>query len=905
MGSNTLNHNLVRRGALRASLLVLCSSFLCTLSNTTYAQAETSTLQWPAETQTARPWTRWWWHGSAVQEAEITRLMELYEAAGLGGVEITCIYGVRGQEKNDRLYLSDAWIAALQHTTKVAKHLNMGVDLPAGSGWRMGGVGVTAADANSALVVDHKRVEGGKTFSHIFGAATPQVLIARNSEGKQIDLADLISEGRIDWTAPEGDWKVYSLAYRWSGDSVKRGGPGGTGININPFTKHAVSNFLNFFSGTLNQIPGIRAQFHDSFEYEGDWQPEYLDAFAKRRGYRLEDHLPAFVGEGTPDYVGRIKHDYRQTMADLVLEEFIQTWVDWSHKHGQLARNQSHGSPANWLDLYAACDIPEIESFGRLKGGDAHFLPLKFASSAANVVGRKLVSSETATWLDEHFTVTLAQVREIIDRQILAGVNHVFYHGTAYSPKDAKWPGWLFYASTQLNPQNPIWRDFPVLNKYVTRCQSLLQASTHDNDILLYWPLHDPWHNPKGYRMNVRVHNSHDWFFGHPIGDAADLLDRQGYAFDYISDIGLTHCEATPDGTIKTPGGTYATVVVPRAEHLPMDTLNHLLNLAEQGAKVIFWGNLPESEPGLAGATPSDDWKSAISKAKNLASSQKLIVAEDLLETLQRGKVRVESAIKQAGLKYLRKQWNGKPLYYLRNSGEQPLDRWVACGEIQGPAVIMDPMTGRMGVAESRTGTWGQKQIRLQLAAGESVFVYPADSSEGLKAWPYRNLKVDPILIDGPWLIEFLEGGPKLPASFESKTPVPWTKAPKRSGEKFAGTARYSTNFDKPASGNTWLLDLGRVLGSARVKVNGVEIAQLVAPPFQARLDNLRSTGNRLEIEVTGVAANRIRDLDREKVSWRIFKDINLVNIDYKKFDASKWPVRPLGLDGVVSLLPQ
>ena len=89
------------------------------------------------------------------------------------------------------------------------------------------------------------------------------------------------------------------------------------------------------------------------------------------------------------------------------------------------------------------------------------------------------------------------------------------------------------------------------------------------------------------------------------------------------------------------------------------------------------------------------------------------------------------------------------------------------------------------------------------------------------------------------------------------------------------------------------------------MKVNGVEIAQLVAPPFLARLDNLRSTSNRLEIEVTGVAANRIRALDREKVSWRIFKDINLVNIDYKKFDASKWPVRPLGLDGVVSLLPQ
>lgn len=49
-------------------------------------------------TQSARPWTRWWWHGSAVDETNIARLLETYEAAGLGGVKVTCIYGVQGNE---------------------------------------------------------------------------------------------------------------------------------------------------------------------------------------------------------------------------------------------------------------------------------------------------------------------------------------------------------------------------------------------------------------------------------------------------------------------------------------------------------------------------------------------------------------------------------------------------------------------------------------------------------------------------------------------------------------------------------------------------------------------------------------------------------------------------------------
>ena len=91
--------------------------------------------------------------------------------------------------------------------------------------------------------------------------------------------------------------------------------------------------------------------------------------------------------------MARVKDDYRETVSDLVLENLIEPWTAWSHEHGMLSRNQSHGSPANWLDLYAACDIPEIESFGRLEGGDTNRLVFKFASSAAHVPGKPLVSS--------------------------------------------------------------------------------------------------------------------------------------------------------------------------------------------------------------------------------------------------------------------------------------------------------------------------------------------------------------------------------------------------------------------------------------------------------------------------------------------------------------------------------
>jgi hypothetical protein len=236
------------------------------------AQSQADPLAWPEATQTARPWTRWWWHGSAVDEANITRLLETYKAAGIGGVEITCIYGVRGAEDRERPYLSESWRAAVRHTLREAKRLGMGVDLPAGSGWRMGGPSVTEADANAQLVLRAEPVPGGQ-FERTFASGRPQVLVAYGPDGQTVELTPQISaDGALKAELPAGAWTVYSLSQRWSRDNVKRPAPGGEGRNINPYSRRSLDNYLEYFGAKVGDLPkeGIRAQFHDSFEYEGN-----------------------------------------------------------------------------------------------------------------------------------------------------------------------------------------------------------------------------------------------------------------------------------------------------------------------------------------------------------------------------------------------------------------------------------------------------------------------------------------------------------------------------------------------------------------------------------------------------------------------------------------------------------
>jgi len=106
--------------------------------------------------------------------------------------------------------------------------------------------------------------------------------------------------------------------------------------------------------------------------------------------------------------------------------------------------------------------------------------------------------------------------------------------------------------------------------------------------------------------------------------------------------------------------------------------------------------------------------------------------------------------------------------------------------------------------------------------------------------------------------------------------------------------------------GETFRLDLGKVHESVRVRFNGVDLGCLFVYPYIVDLppEMLKTTGNVLELEVTNLSANRVRDLDINQVPWKIFRDINIVGIDYRPLDASKWSVVPSGLIGPVRLLP-
>jgi hypothetical protein len=873
-------------------------------------------LAWPEMTRDARPWSYWWWLGSAVDATNITRELTRYRDAGWGGVHIIPIYGAKGWEDRYLDYLSSEWMAMLRHTVEEANRLGLGVDMTTGSGWCFGGPSVTESEANAAVIPRNFEVTAGDRPDLGLDSSGLQALMAFGPAGQAVDLKDLVlADGAIDWVAPADDWRVIAVGQQPSGRRVKRAAPGGAGHMLNLFHEPAMENYLRVFSAAFDAYEGPlpRSMYHDSYEYISNWSPDLFEQFARRRGYRLENELPALFNSDSSEHAARVQCDFRETLSDMLVEEALPRWVEWCHARGMLTRNQAHGSPGNLLDLYALADIPETEMFHT----DRNRLVSKLASSAAHVTGRRLVAAETGTWLKEHFTETLADMKYLLDDLFLSGVNHVVYHGTCYSPDKVPWPGWLFYASYEMNPRNPIWHDVPALNQYVARCQSVLQSGQPDADVLLYWPIHEFWQRTGPLERKFTVH-AREWLEAQPFGQVAEQLWQRGYDFDYISDRQLQEAEVAGDN-LHVSGAGYRTVVVPNCRVIPVATFRQLLSLARGGATIIFESAVPQDVPGWGRL---DDRRAELRMLReDLGHSDgpepglrpavigrgRVLVGE-IESAMATAGVGRESLVDQEGLFFLRRRFDGGWHYFVANRGEEEFVGWLPLVRPGRAVIVMDPMTGRVGCGKWRDGATGRpNSVFLRLLPGESLILRVLEAAPDNPGpdWTIHEPAREASSIDGPWMVQFLQGGPERPARIVTDRLASWTDLGDVEARRFAGTAVYSTRFNVPEGARTrWFLDLGDVRQSARVRLNGRDLGTCLIPPFRVVVEDLKPTGNELEIEVTNVAANRIRDLDRRKVAWRTFHDINFVNLDYQPFDASEWPLTPSGLLGPVRLIP-
>lgn len=906
------------------------------LSSFIYFQlpATAQNTQWPEVKTEAKPGSRWWWMGSAVDKENLTYNLNEYAKAGIGALEITPIYGVQGNDANEIPHLSPQWMDMLKHTEAEAARLGMQIDMNTGTGWPFGGPDVSIEDAASKLIISEYTLTGGKKQTLAIEVkeekdkphAKLSRLMAFSEKGKCLDLTTLVANGELTWKAPKGEWRLIAAFCGKTRQQVKRAAPGGEGYVMNHLSATSVKNYLNKFEKAFSSSNTSYPHnfFNDSYEvYGADWTEDFFEQFTARRGYKLEEHLPEFLSTERNETTARILSDYRETMGELLLENFTQQWTEWAHTHNSKTRNQAHGSPGNLIDLYATVDVPECEGFGlsnfNIRGlrkdsltrpNDSDLSMLKYASSGAHIAGKPYTSSETFTWLTEHFRTSLSQCKPDIDLMFVSGVNHIFFHGTTYSPAQEAWPGWKFYASIDMSPTNSIWRDAPAFFSYITRSQSFLQMGQPDNDFLVYLPVYDMW---KEQGRRLLMFDIHGMAKRAPrFIDAVHRISKAGYDMDYTSDQ-FIRTSTCVDGKIVTSGGTiYKALVVPGAQLMPDDVLAKLFQLADEGATIVFLDQYPEDVPGYANLEERRTSFQQImkeGKAKEGSRKGRVLYGKDYAATLAQTGVKAETMRSAFGLSTIRRSNQDGHHYFISALKADDTEEWIPLGVNATSAMIFNPMNGETGKARLRQNN-GNTEVYLQLHSGESLILKTfAASDVNVPNWVYVKPDAQKSIEIKHWDFSFLESTPKITQQFELNGLQSWTELDAPEVKTTMGTGYYRATFDLDPkewkATENWMLDLGDVRESAYVKINGKDIATLWAVPFRCVIDtkDLRPGENMIEIEVTNLPANRIAEIDRQEIPWRKFKEINLVDRNYKKTGYGHWKPVESGLLGPVQII--
>ena len=834
---------------------------------------------WPTPTTEAKAGARWWWLGSAVDKENLQWNIGEYAKHGIGALEITPLYGVQGNQANNIDFLSDKWFEMLRYTMEQGKRNGVEIDMATGTGWPFGGPWVPLKESACKAVFVEKSFTGNEVKDLDLSAPEKEAKnafldkVMLYADGQATDVTSYVSDGKLNWKGKSTDQgKVVALYIKYGVMKVKRAAPGGEGLVIDHFDRKAVQNYLKHISDAFDRThtPYPHTFFNDSYEVEAaTWTPTLLKEFEARRGYKLEEHLPELIA-----FEPKVLSDYRETLGDLLLENFTQQWTAWAHQHGAITRNQAHGSPANLIDCYAAVDIPEIEGFGlsdfgikglrtdpgKTRKNDSDYSMFKYAPSAAHVCGKPYTSSETFTWLTEHFRTSLSQLKPDLDLMFCAGVNHMFFHGTCYSPKDDEWPGWKFYASIDMSPTNSIWRDAPYFMEYVERCQSFLQWGQPDYDFLVLLPVRDAWKKPAGkLLMQFSIHAMGKLM--PEFREAILAIDKAGFDCDYISERLLMQT-SFQNGMLQTEAGTrYKGLIIPGSGEMPEAVKQHIEKLKQQGAHIIY----------------------------GISEGEMMRVAKP------------EEMKTKLGLKAIRRRNANGYHYFMANLSPNDIHQQVRLAVPFKVAKWFNPLNG--DITDARFDANG---IDICLRSGESMILQVLEEGVGSAPKEDDKVKWNDIILEGPWTLTFTEEAPKVEKTYQLPSLQTWEGLDEQTRVTM-GTGVYTTKFKlskKEDPQGRWFIDLGDVRESARVYINGQFIGCAWSVPFILDTKGtLRVGENEVRIEVTNLPANRISQLDRQGVKWRKMEEINVVDINYKKTLYDQWEPMPSGLNTEVKLI--
>ncbi|MET0862233.1 MAG: glycosyl hydrolase [Microbacterium sp.] len=602
-----------------------------------------------------RPELRWWLAEGLHTDETLRYEIESAHRLGFGGMEFLAM----DEEAIDHSrygWGSEEWVHDSQIVVEETTKRGMSVSFTSGTNWSNANLPSIDADSPAAaqeLDVVVEELRGGArrdgALPRVDLAAEPPagilpghrgtirdqhfvaVVAARVVSGNILDtesltdLTDEVRDGALEWTAPEGDWKLFVYWMHGTGQTASPSASVNYTVNyVDPDGAQAV---IDYWDGVV-LTPELRAQiaqnpraqmYMDSLElttYGAGglfWGRTVAAEFRTRRGYDIAPWLPLltrsvpFMAAGTIYHyealaeqettVGKVRFDYVRTLTDLYIENMLRPFAAFLHENGMTLRAEiSYGLPFELTRPGPEVDGIETESLEFGSQIDAY----RLMSGPAHLFGKQYSSETGATTrnhvLDHRF------YDQIIATQLAAGITKTVLHGwasTAGAEGVTEWPGhegmWSMF-SERFDTRQPASEFYPLWNDAIGRFQAVLRQGRPRIDVGILRTDHFT-DNTSGFafgdgkggripdedaygRLWMRDRQNHWW---------QDLgMQDAGWTYEFFDGSLLMRDDVSFDGQLVQPDGPgYQALIVFQAE-LDADVAAHLLDWARRGLRVLL-----------------------------------------------------------------------------------------------------------------------------------------------------------------------------------------------------------------------------------------------------------------------------------------------------------------------------
>jgi len=742
--------------------------------------------------------------------------------------------------------------------------------------------------------------------------------------------ANLQPDGTMKWDVPDGKWVILRMGHTSTGH-VNYVGGGGLGLECDKLNPEVVKiQFDRWFGEAFRQVGPelagkVLKRFHvDSWECGSqNWSPVFRNEFKKRRGYDLLPYLPVMAGipVQNTDFSERVLADVRQTISELLIDNFYSVMAKQAHEKGCLfsAESVAPVMVSDGMQHFKEVDLPMGEFW---MNSPSHDKPndILDAISGAHIYGKNTVQAESFTAIRFDWNEHPGMMKTLADRNFALGINKLFFHVFTLNPWKDRKPGMtLDKVGTFIQRDQTWWKPGKAFFSYITNCQRLLQQGKPVVDIAVFSGEETPrravlpdrlvtvlpgiFGQERVEQEKVRLLNT-----GIPVRDKprgvktqANIADPEnwvdplrGYAYDSFNRDALLNLAKVENGRIVLPGGAnYGLLVVPGTmkmapdggERMSVEVAQKLLDLANQGATLIITEK-PMQTPGFqSGSVADQKLKQVIDELfsgekttiKNAFGGQfiqwkkgkgRIIQGPYEAETFNELDIRKDFVASDESGKQTRfVAWNHrkedqKDIYFVANQLEKQRTLELTFRIENKVPALYNPVTNETRQCIQWQTENGRTKLTYRFEPNESLFVIFKEGKinpESGKNWIETDTEMT---LSGEWKVQFdpVYGGPVNPVTFAELTD--WSKNPDDRIRFYSGAATYTKTFDwdkNVAEGQPMWLDLGVFANIAEVKLNGQSCGICWTAPFRVRIDRALKQGeNKLVIAVTNTWANRI-----------------------------------------------